>query len=101
MQVTRDQQAAGARAAKKQNAWRVLQTKIRKNRFEFFKSFIASSPRPLSVLDVGGTQEFWEKMEFIRDDINVVIYNRSSPEMAYPSLRSMAGDARNMHEFKD
>jgi len=81
--------------------WRVLQTKIRQKRFDFVKSFISSLPLPLSVLDIGGTQEFWEKVKFIRDDVKVVVYNLSSAEMAYPSLISMAGDARNMQEFKD
>ncbi|SRR5579875_2085059 len=101
MQVTGNQKLADEKVVNKQNTWRALQTKIRKRRFEFFKSFIASFPRPLSILDVGGTPEFWEKMEFIRDDINVVIYNLSSFEIAHPSLRSVIGDARNIQEFKD
>src|SRR5215469_14477614 len=100
-QLIRDQQYAGARMVKKQNTWRRLQTRIRKKRFEFFKSFAAAAPRPLSILDVGGTQVFWEKMQFIRDDIHIVIYNVSSAEMAYPNLSSVAGDARDMKEFKD
>lgn len=100
MQIADNTQRSEKRA-KKENLWRTLQTRIRKRRFEFFLSFIAPLPRPLSILDVGGTQEFWEKMEFIRDDIKVVVYNLSAAEMAHASLTSMAGDARNMREFQD
>jgi ubiquinone/menaquinone biosynthesis C-methylase UbiE len=91
----------GPSVTKEQNWWRTLQTRIRKRRFEFFQSLIVSLPRPLHVLDVGGTQEFWEKMGFINDDVKVVIYNLSASEISYPSLVSMAGDARDMREFKD
>jgi ubiquinone/menaquinone biosynthesis C-methylase UbiE len=91
----------GPYVTKEQNFWRVLQTIMRKRRFEFFKSLISSLPLPLHILDVGGTQEFWEKMEFIKDDVKIVIYNLSSIEVSYPSLLSMAGDARDMREFKD
>lgn len=85
----------------KQNMWRIIQTKIRKKRFDFFKSLISSLPRPLYVLDVGGTQEFWEKMDFIKNDVKVIIYNLSTIEISYPSLVSMAGDARDMREFEN
>ncbi len=101
MQAADNLKIANSRVTNKPNIWRVLQTKIRQKRFDFFKSFISSLPRPLSILDVGGTQEFWEKMEFIRDDVQVVLYNLSSSETSYPSLISMAGDARNMRKFKD
>lgn len=86
---------------KEQNGWRALQTRIRKKRFLFFTTLISSLPRPLYVLDVGGTQEFWEKMEFVRDDVKIVVYNLARIEICYPSLTSMAGDARDMREFED
>lgn len=86
---------------KEENLWRVIQTKIRRKRFEFFKAFIAPLPRPISLLDVGGTQEFWEKMEYINHDIQVIVYNISSAEIVHASLTSMVGDARNMCEFGD
>jgi hypothetical protein len=102
MQVANNSQINATPVAKKQNPWRLLQTKMRKKRFEFFKTFITPLPYPLSILDVGGTQEFWEKMEFIRDDIKVVLYNLSNEEVVvYPSLTSIIGDGRNMLEFKD
>ncbi len=81
------------------NLWRRLQTRIRKRRFTFFRELIASLPRPLAILDVGGTQEFWEKMEFICDDVEVTLYNLFPIITTYPGLRSQQGDARDMREF--
>ncbi|HLG65508.1 MAG TPA: class I SAM-dependent methyltransferase [Ktedonosporobacter sp.] len=83
------------------NWWRELQTRIRKKRFAFFRERIASLPRPLIILDVGGTQEFWEKMEFLCDDVEVVLYNLFPIVTTYPGLSSKQGDARDMHEFGD
>ncbi len=83
----------------KQTVWHELQTKIRKKRFTLFKRLMSSLPRPLSILDVGGTQEFWEKMEFIHNDIEIILYNLSPIETTYPVLVSMVGDARDMSEF--
>lgn len=81
------------------NWWRRLQTRIRKRRFTFFRELIASLPRPFAILDVGGTQEFWEKMEFICDDVEVTLYNLFPIVTTYPGLRSQHGDARDMCEF--
>lgn len=75
--------------------------KLRKKRFTIFESLISSLPRPLSILDVGGEQHFWEHMGFIKDDVKITLYNVSRTEVRYPSLTSMVGDARDMREFKD
>ncbi|HZO73295.1 MAG TPA: class I SAM-dependent methyltransferase [Ktedonobacteraceae bacterium] len=81
------------------NWWREIQTRIRKKRFIFFSALIASLPRPCAILDVGGTQEFWEKMEFLCDDVEVTLYNLFPIVTTYPGLNSKQGDARDMHEF--
>ena len=79
-----------------------LATRLRRERFSLFKSLVASVPRPLSILDVGGTQPFWEGMGFIGDDdVRITLLNLSKVEVDYPSFTSVAGDARDMSEFKD
>ena len=74
---------------------------FRRKRFAFFKSLIACLPRPLHILDVGGTQDFWEMMGFIRDDVKLTILNTKPIEATFPNVTSIVGDARDMHEFKD
>ena len=74
---------------------------LRRKRFAFFKSLIASLPRPLHILDVGGIQAFWELMDFMRDDIRITILNTEPGEATFPNVTNIVGDARNMREFKD
>jgi hypothetical protein len=79
-----------------------LASKLRKKRFALFKSLISSLPRPLSILDVGGKQKFWEMMEFTSEaDAKIVIYNLEKMDVSYPNFTSMVGDAKSMKEFKD
>ncbi len=74
---------------------------FRRKRFDFFKSLFTSLPRPLHILDVGGTQVFWEIMGFIQDDIHLTILNTEPVEATFPTVTTMVGDARDMREFKD
>lgn len=74
---------------------------FRRKRFDFFKSLFTSLPRPLHILDVGGTQVFWEIMGFIRDDVHLTILNTEPVEATFPNVTTIVGDARDMREFKE
>lgn len=77
-----------------------LATRLRRERFGLFKSLVAYLPRPLSILDVGGTQPFWEAMGFTGDpDVQITLLNLSEVEVDYPNFKSIAGDARDMGAF--
>ena len=39
-------------------------TSMRRRRFQFFLDLLNSVPRPLTILDVGGTQDFWARLGF-------------------------------------
>ncbi len=39
--------------------------RMRERRFRLFRELIAGMPRPLRIIDVGGTESFWEQMGFI------------------------------------
>lgn len=84
------------------NLYDRLAARFRTKRFEFFKSLASSIPRPIRILDVGGTQKFWEGMNFTNEeDIEIVLLNLSEIEVCYPNFRSVAGDATKMDEFAD
>ncbi len=83
------------------NFWRLLQRSIRRRRFQFFKRLLASLKTPLVILDVGGTQEFWQTMNYQHADTRIIIYNLAQVDVTYPHLISVAGDARCMCEFTD
>jgi Methyltransferase domain len=81
--------------------WRILQIHLRRKRFTFFKALIAPLARPLCILDVGGTQTFWEDMHFQDEGVKIIVYNLTKAEVSYPGIISMAGDACNMGDFYD
>ncbi len=79
-----------------------LVTYLRKRRFAFFRALVGPLPRPIRILDVGGTQYFWEKMEFVEDDVTITLLNFDPKEVqvTYKSLSGVLGDARDMRQFR-
>jgi len=79
-----------------------LAAKLRRKRFDFFKSLVATVPRPLRILDVGGTQAFWEAMSFCKEEgIEIVLLNLQKIDVSYPNVSSVVGDARDLKQFGD
>lgn len=79
-----------------------LAAKLRRRRFILFESLIASLPRPLRILDVGGTMEFWENMNFCQEPgVHIVLLNIFEIQVTYPNFSSVLGDAKNMKQFED
>lgn len=59
-------------------------------------------PRPLTILDVGGTQGFWERMGFVDEpDITLTILNLEPQEVRYSHFHSVVGDATDLSLFAD
>lgn len=81
---------------------RAWATRLRRKRFALFTALIAPLPRPLRILDVGGTQQFWEMMGFTDEPgIDVVVYNLEHVVVDRPHFHGVVGDARHMHMFPD
>jgi SAM-dependent methyltransferase len=78
-----------------------LITQLRRRRFVLFRTLLDSLPRPVRLLDVGGTQFFWEMMGFRGDQGLEVTMLNLMPSWTRPGFRSVVGDARNMHQFAD
>ncbi len=80
-----------------------LATRLRRKRFALFVRLISSLPRPLSILDVGGTPLFWQNMRFDEErDVSIVLLNISEDAGSdHPNLTFVTGDARDMRGFKD
>jgi hypothetical protein len=74
-----------------------LAAKMRKKRFSLFLELLASLRRPISILDVGGTQGFWEAMGFGQyDDASVTLLNLYPQPTSLANFTSICGDARAM-----
>jgi hypothetical protein len=76
--------------------------RMRTRRFKLFDSLAASLPRPLRILDVGGTNEFWEKRGWAdRDDVCIHTLNLIAEEQKYRNIYPCSGDATNLSTFAE
>jgi hypothetical protein len=81
-------------------AW--LSGRFRRKRFVLFESSVARLPKPVTVLDVGGTQAFWEQIGFAgKDNVQVVTLNVYQETTSHSNITSVLGDARDMATFRD
>jgi 2-polyprenyl-3-methyl-5-hydroxy-6-metoxy-1,4-benzoquinol methylase len=78
-----------------------LSHKMRTKRFSFFLSLIKDLPRPISILDIGGTTGFWEAMNFNEEGISITLLNLTRQPVSIPGITSVAGDATDLKEFSD
>lgn len=79
-----------------------LADKLRKKRFALFESLIRELPRPINILDVGGTEAYWERMGFLpAEGIHITLLNTYQSTVKYSGVESIKGDARHMKQFAD
>jgi hypothetical protein len=67
-----------------------ISTKIRQKNFKYFKDLFYSlyNNKPLKILDIGGTQEYWEMMEFTDPNlIEVTIISIDKIQVTLPNFR--------------
>ena len=69
----------------------------------FFMNLIDQLSKPLSILDVGGTQNYWEQFGFENNgDIKIILLNINPVKITNSSnYEYVAGDARDMRQFSD
>ena len=77
-------------------------TAMRRKRFGFFLDLLAGVPRPLTILDVGGTQGFWERMAFIDESgVSITVLNLEPQPVRHAGFTSIIGDATDLSLFAD
>ena len=76
-----------------------LSHQFRNNRFQLFLSVISSIPRPLRILDIGGTEGFWKAMNFNEPDITITLLNLDEPTALNHPFTAIQGDATNLSAF--
>lgn len=76
--------------------------RMRRKRFTVFSGLLAGLPRPVKILDVGGTQSFWEQMGLSAGDgVEVLLLNLQAPATTAAGFSGAAGDARDLRRYKD
>jgi len=79
-----------------------LATRLRRQRFQLFLSLLQSVEGRVEILDIGGTQQFWDLM--LGDDapdIRVTLLNIAHQQVSSKRFISAAGDARSIPQFAD
>lgn len=79
-----------------------LSHRLRERRFERFESLAARLPKPLAVIDIGGTCEFWEQRGWAdRDDVSVTLVNLMEQDRRHSNIHPTVGDATSLAEHAD
>lgn len=79
-----------------------LSNRMRARRFQHFLRLTEKLPRPITILDVGGTVDFWLQRGWAdREDVEITLLNMAQPERTHEGIRFVQGDATNLSEFAD
>lgn len=79
-----------------------LSSRLRAKRNKEFSSLLDALPRPIRILDVGGTQTVWETIRLVdQADVHITILNIERTDSRYKNVCSIVGDARDMQGFRD
>jgi methyltransferase family protein len=79
-----------------------LSNRLRSRRFRLFESLVAHVVRPMRILDVGGTNAFWENRGWAdRDDVEIVTLNLTAEEKRHKNITPTAGDATNLSQYAE
>ncbi|HEV8083016.1 MAG TPA: class I SAM-dependent methyltransferase [Chitinophagaceae bacterium] len=81
-----------------------LNQKFREKRFAFFRSLLdrIHSNTPIEILDIGGTQSYWESMNFTENNkVNITLLNLYLTPVKYKNFSSIIGDACDLSNFGD
>jgi hypothetical protein len=76
--------------------------RMRSERFRLFETLTADLPRPLRILDIGGTNRFWERRGWAeRDDVEIVTLNLEVEEQIHANIHPEVGDATGLLAHAD
>ena len=80
-----------------------LANKFRRKRFLLFTEFIKDLERPVKILDIGGTENFWKQMGIYgNNDYLITILNLDEPDKTIDrNFEFVKGDAIDLRHYND
>jgi Methyltransferase domain len=79
-----------------------LAARMRRERGTFFRSLIAPLPKPVKIIDLGGTESFWETVGFAGEQqFQILLLNPLIQETHYSNITSLVGDATDLRDISD
>ncbi len=80
---------------------RSIAYQFRFKRFLFFRSLLDQLPKPISILDIGGTQDYWNMMGFSDDSVQITLLNLEIQPVSGNSFVSVKGNATDLSAYAD
>jgi SAM-dependent methyltransferase len=79
-----------------------LAGRLRQRRMQWLADLLRGLPRPVTILDVGGTELFWKNVGLAGDqDYRITLHNRRPQPVTLANLTSITGDARDLGAYPD
>ena len=81
-----------------------LATKLRRRRFQVLRSMVEQVRGTVSVLDIGGRQQYWESMGLdmvTQNRLHVFLLNPEEQQVTLPNFAAIIGDGRYLSQFAD
>lgn len=81
---------------------RSIITRLRRERFRLLEGMLGDGSEPVTILDIGGTPEYWQTMvagSSWGDRLRITLLNIESRSI--PPFFCVAGDGRSMPQFAD
>lgn len=78
--------------------------RLRRRRFELFAALVEGLPGEVRLLDIGGTQNYWQMIApeaALLRRVRVTLLNLEPQAVSAPNFTSLVGDARAMPQFAD
>ncbi|MDM8007794.1 MAG: class I SAM-dependent methyltransferase [Phycisphaerae bacterium] len=76
--------------------------RFRARRFNLFVECVREVPRPLRIIDIGGTNEFWEAHGWAgRNDVHIVLVNLHCEAHRHANVEPAKGNATDLSLFPD
>jgi methyltransferase family protein len=79
-----------------------LSHRLRERRFRLFDQLVADLPRPLRIIDIGGTTKFWEQRGWAgRSDVSITLVNLEAEARRHDNIHPTQGDATDLADHAD
>ena len=79
-----------------------LEQKARRDRFSLFADLLVGVDRPVAILDIGGTYEYWKELDYtILGDIEIVLLNVFPQKDVPRPFTAVVGDGRELSGYSD
>jgi ubiquinone/menaquinone biosynthesis C-methylase UbiE len=84
------------------NAPGSLGNKFRQKRLKSFKEIVKKMEKPITILDIGGSEIFWKNLNFHNDNnIHIKVLNITDTKTNYSNIEFICGDALDLNMYKD